>query len=109
MDLKELRSGAAELIGRGRDYARRGVALAKAKGKSMIPFLLTPLGRLAASAAIVLIAWLTFAKHYENKGASRVTAHIEKKVAENVKKAEAARRSGAGLPVDCLQRTYCRD
>ena len=44
MDLEELRSIAAELIGRGRDYARRGVALAKAKGQPMIPFLFSPLG-----------------------------------------------------------------
>jgi len=75
----------------------------------MIPFLLTPLGRLAASAAIVLIAWLTFAKHYENKGASRVTAHIEKKVAEHAKTAEAARRSVADAPADSLRDAWTRD
>ena len=37
-------ASAAELIGRGRDYARRGVALAKAKGQPMILFLFSLLG-----------------------------------------------------------------
>ena len=109
MDLKELRSGAAELIGRGRDYARRGVALAKAKGQPMIPFLFSPLGRIAASAAVLLIAWAAFANHYRNQGASRVTARIEKKVAEHAKTAEAARRSVADAPADSLRDAWTRD
>ena len=51
----------------------------------MIPFLFSPLGRLAASAAVLLIAWAAFAHHYENKGASRVTARIEKRLPNMLK------------------------
>lgn len=109
MDTEKLRAVAAELVSRGRDYLGRGVALAKAKGKPMIAFLLTPVGRAVASVAIVLFAWAAFAHHYEKKGASRVTARIEKKVAEHAKTAETVRRSVAGAPADSLRDAWTRD
>jgi hypothetical protein len=109
MDLETLRSVATGLVGRGWDYARRGVALAKAKGQPMIPFLFSPLGRIALSALTFLGAWAYVANHYRNQGASRVTARIEKKVAEHAKTAEAARRSVADAPADSLRDAWTRD
>jgi hypothetical protein len=75
----------------------------------MILWLLSPLGRIVGTAAIAGLAWLAFAKHYEHKGASRVTARMEQKVAEHAETAEAARRSVSGLPVDRLRDKWTRD
>jgi len=76
---------------------------------SIIPFLITPFGRWAAIAAMVFAVWFGFARHYENKGASRVVAQIEKKVEANAKKADDVRRSVQSVPVDRLRDKYTRD
>lgn len=75
----------------------------------MLPFLLTPIGRMAGTLAIVALAWFGFAKHYETKGASRVVAKIEKRTNANVEKAEAARRSVSSVSVDRLRDAWTRD
>ena len=74
-----------------------------------LAFLITPFGRWAAIAAMVFAVWFGFARHFENKGASRVVAQIEKKVEANAKKADAARRSADELPADRLRDKYFRD
>ena len=56
-----------------------------------------------------VLAFSAYQKAHDWKMLHKERAAVAEKVAQNVKKAEAARRSGAGLPVDCLQRTYCRD
>ena len=75
----------------------------------MIPLLLSPLGRAGLSLAIVGVAWLSFAKHYEHKGASRVSAQIEKKVEEHAKTAETVRRSVATVPANGLRDAWTRE
>lgn len=75
----------------------------------MIPLLLSPLGRAGLSVAIVFFAWVTFAKHYEHKGAVRVSAQMEKKVDEHAKTAETVRRSVATVPASGLRDAFTRD
>ncbi len=75
----------------------------------LLSFLLTPLGRWAGIALMLAAAWFGFARHYENKGASRVVAQIEKKANDNAKKADAARRSVEHLPDERLRDKYFRD
>ena len=72
-------------------------------------WLLSPLGRVALTIAIVAVAWMSFAKHYEHKGARRVSAQIEKKVAKHAKIAENVRRSVAAIPAVGLRDGYTRD
>lgn len=75
----------------------------------IIAFLITPIGRWAAISAMVLAAWFGFARHYENKGASRVSAQIEKKVEANASKADKVRHSVQSVPADKLHDIYTRD
>ena len=72
-------------------------------------WLLSPIGRFAATAAILGIAWVSFAKHYEHKGAKRVEAQIERKVARHAKTAENVRRSVSALPASGLRDAWTRD
>lgn len=76
---------------------------------SVIAFLITPIGRWAAIAAMVLAAWFGFARHFENKGASRVVAQIEKRIEANAKKADVVRRSLTSVPAERLRDAYTRD
>ena len=76
---------------------------------SIIAFLIDPFGRWAAISAMVFAVWFCFARHYENKGASRVVAQIEKKVEANAQKADDVRRSVQSVPVDRLRDKYTRD
>lgn len=75
----------------------------------MIPLLFSPLGRIAGTIAIALLAWASFARHYENKGVSRVSAQIEKRVSEHAKVADHIRRDSGKLPANSLRDSYTRD
>lgn len=75
----------------------------------MLPFLLTPIGRIAGTLAVVALAWFGFARHYENKGASRVEARIEKRVSEHAKTADDVRRTVSSVAVDRLRDAFTRD
>lgn len=75
----------------------------------ILGFLITPIGRWAGIVSMVLLAWFGFAKHYENKGASRVSAQIEKKVQANAKTADAVRSSVESVPADRLRDKWTRD
>ena len=72
-------------------------------------FLGTALGRYLIGGGLILIGWIGFAKHYENKGASRVVAKIEQRNSANANKAERARRSVDSLSDDRLRDPYFRD
>ena len=109
MDVEKLRSLGADVSGRARNICSRVVVLAKEGLSRMLPFLLTPIGRIAGTFAILAIAWFGFARHYENKGASRVVAKIEKGNNANAEKANAARRSVDDTPADSLFDNYRRD
>lgn len=75
----------------------------------IVAFFATTVGRYSAILLMFAAAWFGFARHYENKGVSRVTAQIEKKVAEHAKTAEAARDSVKSIPADRLRDAYTRD
>ncbi len=75
----------------------------------LLPLLLTPLGRLLGTLAIIAIAWFGFARHYENKGEQKLAAQIEKAQNAKVKKATSARRSVDGIPDQRLRDPYFRD
>lgn len=86
----------------------------QATGGKVMPILLgffaTTLGRWAAISGMVLVAWFGFARHYENRGASRVVSQIETKAKVLNEKAsdayDAARKPGAA---DRLRKRYCLD
>ena len=99
--------------GRARRLYHHVLSLVHEKGGPMIgaglAFLITPLGRWAAIAFMVLAAWFGFARHYEKKGAERVVAQIERKVEANAKKADAVRSSVQSVPADRLRDKFTRD
>ena len=74
-----------------------------------LAFLITPIGRWAAIAAMVFAVWFGFARHYEKKGAERVVAQIEKKVEANAKKADAVRNSVQSVPAERLRDAWTRN
>lgn len=74
----------------------------------LLSFLATTLGRWTAICGMGLIAWFGFARHYENKGAERVTAQIEKKVEANAQKAEDVRSTVQSIPADRLRDKWTR-
>lgn len=75
----------------------------------LIGFLITPVGRWVAIAAVVLSAWFGFASHYRKQGAERVSAQIEKKVEANAQKANEVRSSVQSVPADRLRDKFTRD
>lgn len=63
----------------------------------MLPWLLTPLGKIAGTFLIVAVAWFAFARHYETKGAAKEVAKMERATNEAVSKARrAGTKSAAG-------------
>ena len=113
MDLEGLGGLAADARGRAVAVYRWFLALVQEKGRPMIgtalAFLITPFGRWAAIAAMVFAVWFGFARHFENKGASRVVAQIEKRIEANAKKADVVRRSLTSVPAERLRDAYTRD
>jgi hypothetical protein len=85
------------------------VALAKAKGGDLMPFFLSPLGRIAGTFLIAAIAWFGWLSNHDKKVLSRVVSKIEEKNNANAQKAETARRSVADIPVERLFDSYRRD
>ena len=75
----------------------------------MLPFLLTPFGRIAGTIAIAAVAWFGFAVHYEKKGALRVTEKIEKRITQHAKTADAQRDAVKSLSPSGLLDAYTRD
>lgn len=74
-----------------------------------LPWLLSPLGKIAVTALAVLGVWWGFARHYENKGADKLLAKIEKKVEANAKEAGKIRKSIGSVPVERLRDAHTRD
>ena len=76
----------------------------------LLGFLATTVGRWVAICGMVLIAWLGFARHYENKGASSVVSQIETKAKVLNEKADKA-YDDASKPgaADRLRKRYCLD
>ena len=109
MDTESIRRSAADIGRVGASLVLDLVAVAKEKLAMFLAFLLTPIGRTLGTFGILFIAWFAFAKHYENKGASRVVAQLEKKAETNAKKAETARRSVDRIPDERLRDRYFRD
>ncbi len=75
----------------------------------LLGFLATTIGRWTAICGMVLVAWFGFAKHYEHKGAERVTAQIEKKVEAHAQKAEDVRNSVQSVPANSLRDKWTRE
>ena len=109
MDIETMGGNAANVSRGARDFCVRVLAVVEAKGRVMIYWLTTPLGRWAAIAAMAGLAWASAAVHYETKGANRAVAKIETRNNVNVKKAESARRSADTLPAERLRDGYFRD
>ena len=113
MDYKAVGDIAARYGRDGLARGRRVLAMVKEKSAPMIGavlgFLVTPIGRWAAIAAMLAVAWASFAVHYEKKGASRVTRQIERKVSEHAQIAEDVRRSTASVPASGLRDAHTRD
>lgn len=63
----------------------------------------------AIGVVALVIAILVNNAHQRSIGAEKVVAKIEKATNENVKKADAARRSVDGVPVERLRDKYTRD
>ena len=103
--------------GRSWDNVKHYLALAsewiKATGNRVMPglfaFLLTRVGRALASLLVVAMAWLSFAQHYENKGAAKLSHKIEKRTAKNAAKAQGIRRDVARAPSSSLLDEWVRD
>jgi hypothetical protein len=85
------------------------VVLAKAKGGVLMPYFLSPLGRLIAGTFLIAAAWFGWLSNHDKKVSSRVVSKIEEKNNANSQKADAARRSVADVPVDRLFDHYRRD
>ena len=75
----------------------------------ILPFLASRLGQGVTIAVALVIALIVNNAHQRSIGAEKVVAKIEKATNENVKKAEAARRSVDGLPDDRLRDKFTRD
>ena len=75
----------------------------------ILTFLATRLGRGLTVAVALVIALLVNNMHQRTIGAQKVVAKIEKATNENVKKADAARRSVDGISDNGLFDNYRRD
>lgn len=75
----------------------------------MLAFLATPLGRGAIVAVALVLALVVNNSHQQRKGAEKVVAKMQKATHENVKKADAARRSVDGIPSERLRDKWTRD
>lgn len=75
----------------------------------LLPLLLTPLGRLLGTVVLLAVAWFGFARHYEQKGADKLAANIEKAQNVKVKKASTARRSVDRIPDERLRDEFFRN
>lgn len=76
---------------------------------AILAALLSPIGRIGGTLAILAIAWFGFAKHYETKGAQKLATNIERTTNAKVKRADAARRAVYGIPDERLRDRYFRD
>lgn len=76
---------------------------------AIIAFLATKVGTGVAIFSMCLVAWFGFARHYEKKGAARVSAQIEKKVEANAQKAEDVRNAVQSVPASGLRDKFTRD
>lgn len=75
----------------------------------MMFWLTSPLGRWGVLLLAAIISWFGFIHQHDKKIMSRVVSKIEEKNNANVKKANAARRSVADIPVSRLRDAYARD
>ena len=75
----------------------------------LLGWLITPLGRWAAILAFAAVTWASVAVHYEKKGASRVTAKIEKRIEQHAQTANAERARANTLSPSGLRDAFTRD
>ena len=109
MDLEGLGGLAADARGRAVAVYRLVLPVLEARTKQMIGFIFTPLGRWAIIAAILGITWMSVASHYEKRGANKLAAKIERKISENARSADVARKSVSKLPDSLLRDSMTRD
>lgn len=113
MDVQNLGRRAADLGQRAGAFSRRVLDMVQTKGRTMIGpllgWLITPLGRWAAIAAFAVVTWASVAVHYETKGASRVTAKIEKRIEQHAQTANAERARANTLSPSGLRDAFTRD
>lgn len=75
----------------------------------ILSFLATRMGGVVAGVLFALLALLAYGSDQQRKGAEKVVAKMEKATNENVKKADAARRSVDGIPNERLRDKFTRD
>lgn len=75
----------------------------------ILSFLATRWGGIVAGVLFALVALGVNNIHQQRKGAEKVVAKMEKATNENVKKADAARRSVDGVPDERLRDKWTRD
>ena len=109
MDITRIWVAASDAIARGRSAVGSVVVLAKKHGGPMIPFLLSPLGRIAGTILIAAIAWFGWLHNHDKKVVARVSAQIEKKVEAHAQKADEVRNSMQSVPADRLRGKGSRD
>jgi hypothetical protein len=76
---------------------------------AVIGFLSSTLGRVLVGAGGLLALWVTFALHYEGRGAQKTLAKVEANGERNAAKAASARRSVGKVPIDRLDDNYRRE
>lgn len=75
----------------------------------ILTLLATPLGRGAVIVLALVLALIVNNSHQRSVGAEKVVAKMQKATHENVKKADAARRSVDGIPTERLRDKWTRD
>lgn len=75
----------------------------------ILTFLATPIGRGAIVVAALVLALIVNNSHQRSIGAEKVVAKMERATNENVKKADAARRSVDGIPDERLRDKWTRN
>jgi uncharacterized membrane protein (DUF106 family) len=75
----------------------------------ILTFLASRLGQGFVIVIALVLALIVNNAHQRSIGAEKVVAKIEKATNENVKKADAARRSVDGVPVERLRDKWTRD
>lgn len=75
----------------------------------ILGYLATTAGRWVVLCGMVLLTWFGFARHYEKKGAERVTAQIEEATNEAVSNANSAGSKSSNPKSRGVRSPYYRD
>ena len=76
---------------------------------AVLAFILTPIGRMLAGGASVLLLVWSFGVHQQSKGAAKERAKIERQADANAQIAEGERAAVRELPADRLRDKWTRD